>query len=109
MEKIKIYGIVYNNKIIYVGKTKNELSKRFTQHKNDKSNEDKVKFLKTKDCKIVLLQEVELEYGKDFEQQYLDKYKNSLLFNRVRAKEKSYFEALHDAKQIIKNMFKKKI
>jgi hypothetical protein len=93
----KIYKIVSHGQVVYVGKTNQELSERFYQHKADKNHPDKQTFLNDpeNECYIEELYRSEFKYDiAEWEQFYIDEFKNDSLiwFNRMRAKKMSQLD-----------------
>ncbi len=106
---VKIYKIINNEgKIIYIGKTKNCLTTRFLQHKNDKNHPEKADYLQKYYSEIVLIKEVLEEFADYEERRNINTVKP--IFNRVLKMDitEKRALALQKANEIIKNLNKKK-
>jgi excinuclease UvrABC nuclease subunit len=106
---VYIYKIVNEvNETIYVGKTKNNLEKRFEQHKKDDKHPEKMEYLLKHKCRIVLIHSTTIEFSQQQEQKYIDEFKPR--FNRIAAKYDKFErmkKATDKCKEIIKKLNKK--
>lgn len=114
MEEInnKIYAIrnidVEPKHIVYVGKTKRELWLRLQEHEKDYKNIAKVNWFKSNNYDIFLLEENIIDWQLPNREQYwIDFYGTYNLLNKNRAEQKSYGDALKDAKERVKQMKKR--
>ena len=108
----KIYGIYdkLSEECIYVGQTKQELEKRFYQHKLDHSYKEKKKYLNENECEIRLLHTCQDWEVNKWEQYYIDDnftlddltYRHNC-FNRKRAQKLSKIDKFLMAKMMLKN------
>ena len=92
MKIYKIYAIKHDEKVVYVGKSSQQLSSRLWQHKNDEKYPEKAQYFTNNNCTIVELYSSEYNYDIPTEEQYwIDFYKpasdlKGIWFNKVRAK-----------------------
>jgi len=77
---IKIYKIIkQNTNEVYVGKTSKTLKWRLKKHNDNimQYPERKINTWLSNECEIFLIEEVELQFGKEREQYWIDYYKDN--------------------------------